>query len=92
MGHALAIDTLDYAKKLIDAGVPEKQAEVQARVLAEIVESSLATKRDIKELELKIELKIEQIKSSLTKWIIGTFLTLLGVIIGQTAIIVTVMK
>lgn len=92
MGHALAIDTLDYARKLIDAGVPEKQAEVQARVLAEIVESSLATKRDIKELELKIELKIEQIKSSLTKWIIGTFLTLLGVIIGQTAIIVTVMK
>ena len=92
MGHALAIDTLDYARKLIDAGVPEKQAEVQARVLTEIVESSLATKRDIKELELKIELKIEQIKSSLTKWIIGTFLTLLGVIIGQTAIIVTVMK
>jgi hypothetical protein len=92
MGHALAIDTLDYARKLIDAGVPEKQAEVQARVLAEIVESSLATKRDIKELELKIELKIEQIKSGLTKWIIGTFLTLLGVIIGQTAIIVTVMK
>jgi hypothetical protein len=92
MGHALAIDTLDYARKLIDAGVPEKQAEAQARVLAEIVESSLATKRDIKELELKIELKIEQIKSSLTKWIIGTFLTLLGVIIGQTAIIVTVMK
>ena len=92
MGHALAIDTLDYARKLIDAGVPEKQAEAQARVLAEIVESSLATKRDIKELELKIELKIEQIKSSLTKWIIGTFLTLLGVIIGQTAIIVTVVK
>ena len=92
MGHALAIDTLDYARKLIDAGVPEKQAEAQARVLAEIVESSLATKRDIKELELKIELKIEQIKSSLTKWIIGTFLTLLGAIIGQTAIIVTVMK
>ena len=92
MGHALAIDTLDYARKLIDAGVPEKQAEAQARVLAEIVESSLATKRDIKELELKIELKIEQIKSGLTKWIIGTFLTLLGVIIGQTAIIVTVMK
>ena len=92
MGHALAIDTLDYARKLIDAGVPEKQAEAQARVLAEIVESSLATKRDIKELELKIELKIEQIKSSLTKWIIGTFLTLLGVIIGQTVIIVTMMK
>jgi hypothetical protein len=36
----LAFDTLAYAKKLKQAGVPEPQAEVQAEALAELVEDS----------------------------------------------------
>ncbi len=47
----LALNTLAYAKKLIAAGVPERQAEAQAEALAEIVEDTLATKLDIKALE-----------------------------------------
>jgi hypothetical protein len=58
-------DTLHYANRLKAVGVPEKQAEVQAEIMAETINNNLATKRDIKELELKIEtlhLKIETLR------------------------------
>ena len=52
------LNTLEYADRLIRAGVPEEQAKAQALVLYEIIHSSLATKRDLKELEDKIALKL----------------------------------
>lgn len=52
----IAFDTLKYAKRLKDAGFTETQAEALASTEAELIESSLASKRDIKELETKIEL------------------------------------
>jgi len=61
MPHAMAFDTLAYAKKLKASGFTEEQAEIQAKALAEIVEERLATKqdilllsRDIKELEERL--------------------------------------
>ncbi|MCK5219646.1 hypothetical protein KAR10_08990 [bacterium] len=61
MSHALALDTLAYAKKLKAAGFTEEQAEVQAEALAEMFDEQLATKhdikevaRDLKELELRL--------------------------------------
>ncbi len=48
------MDTLAYAKKLIEAGVPQKQAEVQAEALSEALKGDVATKGDIKELEVKM--------------------------------------
>ena len=47
MGNAIAFDTLAYAKKLIEAGVPAKQAEVQAKTFAEIIDERIATKTDL---------------------------------------------
>lgn len=66
MGHTITFDTLAYAKKLIAAGVPEKQAEVQAEALAEIVEDQLATKHDLKELELALRRDIKELELRLT--------------------------
>lgn len=43
-------DTLKYAKKLQDVGVPREQAEAQVIILAEVMEDSLATKSDVKDL------------------------------------------
>ncbi len=43
-----------YVEDLRESGVPDKQAEAHLRVLHDIVESNLATKLDIKELEQKI--------------------------------------
>lgn len=55
MSHALAFDTLAYAKKLKAAGFTEEQAEVQAEALAEMFDEQLATKHDIKELARDIK-------------------------------------
>ncbi len=60
MEGAIAFDTLSYANKLKKAGVPEKQAEVQAVAIAEIVNEKMATKRDIKELETALRRDIKE--------------------------------
>ena len=62
MGHAIAFDTLAYAKKLIAAGVPAQQAEVQAEAIAEIIEDRLSTKQDLKELEVALKHDILDLK------------------------------
>ena len=68
------IDTLAYAKRLIQSGVPESQAEIQAealsKALSEVLSNNVATKLDIKELETKM-----------IKWFAA-------VVIAQTIIIV----
>ena len=48
------MDTLAYAKKLIEAGVPQKQVEVQAEALSEALKGDVAANGDIKELEVKM--------------------------------------
>ena len=55
---AIAFDTLAYAKKLKKAGFTEQQAEVQAEAMAELVNEQLATKRDLKELEMSLVLRL----------------------------------
>ena len=47
-------DTLHYAKKLREAGFTEQQAEAQAEALRAVVDENLATKRDLKELEVAL--------------------------------------
>ncbi len=51
-------DTLSYFERLKDAGMPEAQAKVQADALRELVESSLASKRDLRELELRLTIRL----------------------------------
>ncbi len=51
MDHAIAFDTLAYAKKLKIAGFSEQQAEVQAEALVALVEERLATKKDVADLK-----------------------------------------
>jgi hypothetical protein len=77
MANTLIFDTLRYANKLKSAGMPEKQAEIQAETLAEIVNENLATKRDLKELELRVVVKLVSILGSIT---VGCF-GILGVLI-----------
>ena len=50
-----AFDTLGYAKKLENAGFTRQQAEAQANALMDILEDRIATKQDLKELELRLK-------------------------------------
>lgn len=65
MGKAIMFDTLAYTKKLIAAGVPEKQAEA----LAEIIDEQIATKKDLAEL-----------KADIIKWVAGMLIAQSAVI------------
>lgn len=78
-------DTLAYAKKLIAAGVPEKQAEVQAEALIEIVDEHLATKRDLKEMEMALKRDIQEMKSDIIKWVAA-------MLVAQAAIVASLIK
>ncbi len=62
----ISFDTLAYAKKLIAAGMPATQAEVQAEALKDIIEERLATKQDIKDVELKLKEMELRLKYDLT--------------------------
>ena len=61
----MAFDTLDYTKQLTSAGMPQAQAEVQARTLNKIIESDLATKRDLKEIEAVLRRDMKELETSL---------------------------
>ena len=50
----ITFDTLRFSKKLIEEGIPQRQAEAHAEALAEVIEDQLATKRDLKDLESRL--------------------------------------
>lgn len=78
MSRAITFDTLSYVKKLEKAGVPPAQAEAHAEAIAELVDEELATKRDLKELEMRL-------KHDLT-------LRLGGMLVAGIAIVATLVK
>ena len=51
----LVFDTHAFVKELTQAGMPEAQAEVLARSQATLIDEKLATKQDLKELELRLK-------------------------------------
>jgi len=75
---SIALDTLEYANELKAAGFTDKQAEVQARALARIVDEKLATKQDLKELEANL-------KADIIRWVAG-------MLVAQAAIIAALVK
>ena len=85
MAHAITFDTLAYAKKLISVGVPTAQAEVQAEALIEIVDENLATKRDLKDMEMTLKLNIQEMKTEIIKWVAA-------MLVAQAAIVATLVK
>ena len=67
-----AFDTLRLARNLRDkAQFSAEQAEGVADALAEAMQADLATKADLRESELRLEAKIEAIKTDLIKWVVG---------------------
>lgn len=69
---SITFDTLKFADRLKEAGVPAAQAEAEARALAEALSASdIATKADLIELKMDI-----------VKWMVGLALAQLGLLIG----------
>lgn len=58
---AIALDTLAYARRLREAGFSEEQAEGQAEALAAAMTDTLATRQDLRELEVRMDARFAQI-------------------------------
>lgn len=84
MGSA-TFDSLAYSKKLKGVGFSEQQAETLASTQAELIEERLATKRDLREFELRLAARLAQLKAELIKWVLGSS----G---AQAALIIAVIK
>lgn len=75
----LAFDTHAFVKRLHEVGFTDAQAERLAELSQEIViatleqvhQKELVSKQDLKETELRLELKIAETKSDLIRWIVG---------------------
>jgi hypothetical protein len=79
----LSFDTHDFVKKLKGVGFSEEQAEVltdlQKTTLSNTLEQArhdydldnLATKRDLKELELIMRKDAAETKADLIRWVVG---------------------
>ena len=91
----LILDTHADIQELVEAGMPQAQAETVVRQHARLLELNLATKTDIAELraELKTEITelnstlktdVAELKISLIKW-------LFAVHIGTATIILTIL-
>ena len=47
MSNTTVCEILEYENTLRDGGVPENQVRAQTKALAQIIESNLATKKDV---------------------------------------------
>ncbi len=82
MSTAVIFDTHAYVKKLRDAGVDERQAEVQADALVSLVEDRLATKKDLSEVETNLKRDMKEMELRMVIKMGAMILASVGLIIG----------
>lgn len=86
----LVFDTHAFIKRLRGAGFTEEQAEIFADEHRKLIEDRLATKQDIKELDIRLketetrlETRLMELKVELIKWMIGLLFVQAGFIIAM---------
>jgi phenylalanyl-tRNA synthetase alpha subunit len=62
MAALMKFDTLSWAKKLEQAGVPPQQAEVQVELIFRAIDDNICTKQDLRELEGNINVKLKELE------------------------------
>ena len=78
---ALTFDTHKFIRKLEQAGFDTRQAEAVAEAFREASgEAEVTTRRDLREMELRLEARIADIKFDLVKWIAGMLLAQAGLV------------
>ena len=70
----LSFDTLAFVKRLAAAGMNARQAEAMAEALTEHAFTDLATKADLKELELRLTIRMG-VMNAATIAILGALIT-----------------
>ena len=78
----LTFDTHAFVKELTQAGMPEEQAEVLARSQATLIDEKLATKRDLKGLEMRLKHDLTVRLGSMMVVAVGVIATLVKLLSG----------
>ena len=86
------IDALGLADDLERAGFPREQAHGLARALRDHTGETLASKSDLRELELRLETRFAQLEQKIADAQIGMIKWFTGVMIAQAAAIVALIK
>ncbi len=76
----ITFDTFENVKRLKAVGFTEEQAVEQTKIISELVETRLATKQDLKELELSMKSDMASTKSDIIKWVAGMLVVQAGVV------------
>lgn len=85
---AVTFDTLKFVETLIGHGIPNEQAKGIAEAFKDAhAEGEIATqddialvRQDIRELELRMDAKISDIKFDMVKWMAGMLLAQAGLV------------
>ncbi|AHF03432.1 hypothetical protein MARPU_05725 [Marichromatium purpuratum 984] len=83
----ITFDTHQFIRTIKDAGIPENQAEAIAQAFKEAQTAQRPVTPEhldyrLRELELKMDVRIAEARADLTRWIIGAGLLQTTVIIG----------
>ena len=84
----IVFDTHAIVKELAEAGMPEKQAEVLARSQATLINETLATKQDLKELEARLRRDMKELELRLKHDLTIRLGSMMVVAIGVVAALV----
>ena len=83
---AVTFDTHEAIKKLIEAGVPEKQAEAQVKIWRDVASDQLVTQHYVdmrlKELENRTELRLAELKNEIIVKIGGMIVAAVAVLLA----------
>ena len=85
-------DTYRYIKDLQDGNIPLKQAEAHSNALKKVLNDELATKRDLNDLEARLNTKMDQLKIEIKENIISLIKWLVPLLLGQAALIIALLK
>jgi hypothetical protein len=93
------IDTLAISRQLQESGLTQEQADAIATQMGNMVKGELATEQNLKETELKLQKEIEEVRREikevelrLTDKMNVQLRWILGFIVGQAAIVITILK
>lgn len=78
----MSVDTLSIARDLRAAELPQQQAEAIAAAIGSSILATAATKADLAQLRAEIKGDMEQLRSTMMMWFIGTILTLAALMIA----------
>ena len=77
---SIAFDTHAFVKDMTQAGMPEEQAELLARLQATLIDEKLATKQDLKALGARLCCGMKELELRLTLRLGSMMVVAIGVV------------